>query len=156
MSKSLTFEELETIHDTLKEHGFNLNRLRDKETELNNTNTEKHKLLAKIVTARKQANEAACYWTKDDSVQAASWMYLTSLANMLLADYDNRSKQVQRNNIEDIIEIDIEDNTDIVEELSLPPVKIHCSVFFTTILLFLLYVLFGKFPSIYKYTYWLI
>lgn len=116
MSKSLTFEELETIQDTLKEHGFNLNRLRDKETELNNTNTEKHKLLAKIVTARKQANEAACYWTKDDSVQAASWMYLTSLANMLLADYDNRSKQVQRNNIEDIIEIDIEDNTDIVEE----------------------------------------
>ena len=28
--------------------------------------------------------------------------------------------------------------------------------FFTTILLFLLYVLVGKFPSIYKYTYWLI
>ena len=116
MSKSLTFEELETIQDTLKEDGCNLNRLREKETEIKKANTEKHKFLAKIVTARKKAKEASCYWTKNDSVQAASWMYLTSLANMLLADYDNRSKQVKQNNIKDLIEIDIEDNTDIVEE----------------------------------------
>ena len=34
--------------------------------------------------------------------------------------------------------------------------KIHRTGFFTTILLFLLYVLVGKFPSIYKYIYWLI
>ena len=61
MSKSLTFEELETIQDTLKECGCNLNRLRVKESEINNTNTDKHKLLTKIVTARNKANEASCY-----------------------------------------------------------------------------------------------
>ena len=115
-SKSLTFEELEAIQDTLKEYGCNLNCLRDKETQITDTNTKKHQLIEKMVTARKQANEASCYWTKDDSVQAASWMYLTSLANMLLADYDNRRKEVQQNNIEDVIEIDIDNNTDIVEE----------------------------------------